>query len=47
MLQFGGMHVPHPLGGYYSSWVSLSLKKEHIIIFENELLRGISEPKKN
>jgi hypothetical protein len=22
MPQFGGMHVPHPLGGHYSSWVS-------------------------
>jgi hypothetical protein len=22
MPQFGGMHIPHPLGGDYSSWVS-------------------------
>jgi hypothetical protein len=31
MPQFGGMHVPHPLGGHYSSWVSRQYNRAPLV----------------
>jgi hypothetical protein len=32
MPQFGGMHVSHPLGGHYSSWVSRRYNRAPLVL---------------